>query len=271
MDQTRRLTLAVCQADAGRTGMEARFEWLSAQAAAARSEGAELVLFPELLSTGYNVGPDLHRHAEEVHGEFAKRVGTLAKELGIAIVYGYPEREGDAVYNAMIFVGADGRMLANHRKTVLPDGIEPDWFDVGNHLTMLRYADVRIALLICYEVEFPESVRCVTAAGAELVLVCTACAFEQVPRFVIPARAYENGVFVAYANYSGSDHGHEFPGLSCISDPFGIDLERAGATEQRLTTTLNLDLVDKARSRLPYLRDHRKVAIQTQLAGDNCP
>ena len=251
------MKIGVFQNDAGVQGSEDRFRWMESNA---RSHaGLDLLVFPELFMSGYNVGEDLHRLAEPVDGSFAKRVKSLARELGIAILYGYPERCGDAVFNSALLIDGDGQVLARHRKTVLPDGIEQDWFQTSEGLTLFSFCGARIALMICYECEFPETVRSVTGMGADIVLVCTACGWEQVPKLVIPSRAFENGVFMVYANLAGVENGHHFAGLSCIVDPYGCDLARAGKDETAISATLDLSMVKEARKRLPYLRDHLKV------------
>jgi len=66
--------------------------------------------------TGYNVGEDLHRYAEAADGSFARRVQSVAKALGVAIVYGYPERCDDGMFNSAAFIDANGDLLAWHRR-----------------------------------------------------------------------------------------------------------------------------------------------------------
>ncbi|WP_419905140.1 carbon-nitrogen hydrolase family protein [Kiloniella sp.] len=259
MNTCNKITIAVLQHNARLKGPDERFAWLDKQARIAASKDIELLVCPELFMTGYHVGDDLHQYAELADGDFAQRVKSLAKELGVAILYGYPERFGKAVYNSAICFDGDGLVLANHRKVVLPPGLEPKYFENGSSLTMFTFKSIKMALMICYECEFPETVRNVTALGAEVVLVCTACSWDQVPNFVAPARAYENGVFLIYANHAGLEDGVEFPGLSCILDPYGGDLARAGADEEVISACIDTRLVRKAQERLPYLRDHKKI------------
>lgn len=183
------------------------------------------------------------------------------KNLSIAIVYGYPERDGDTVYNSAIFIDQHGRPLANHRKTVLPIGNEPDWFATGSGFSIFRFGDATIAMVICYECEFPEIVRSVALGGAEVVLVVTAGGkdWEQVSKLVVPSRAYENGIFMVYANYCGTENGHGFCGLSCIIDPSGADLARARKAEGTVSAVLDLGLIAEARARVPFLKDQEGV------------
>jgi len=255
------MKISVVQVDASLAGTENRFRWLETRARQAATENSDLVVFPELYVSGYNVGEALHRCAEAQDGPFAQRVEALAKELGVAIAYGYPERDGDTVYNAFVFIDDHGRTLANHRKTVLPVGIEHDWFATGSSFRVFPFKDAMIAMVICYECEFPEVVRHVALGGADIVLVATAGGkdWEQVPTLVVPSRAYENGIFMAYANYCGVENSHGFCGLSCILDPYGADLARAGKAEEVISADVDLGLVSEARGKLPSLRDQKGV------------
>ena len=258
------MKVSVAQVDAGFADSENRFFWLEAQAQHATAAGADLLVFPELFLSGYNVGEALHDCAETQDGLSARRVGALAKELGLAIAYGYPERDGDTVFNACIFIDDHGRTLANHRKTILPPGMEHDWFAAGTGFTVFRFGGATIALVICYECEFPEIMRGVALDGADIVLIATAGGkdWEQVPRFVVPSRAYENGIFIAYANYCGEENGHGFCGLSCIVDPSGTDLARAGKSHEVISATLDLGLIAEARAKIPFLRDSNQYRIE---------
>lgn len=263
------MKVTVLQIDAGRTGANQRWSLLESQARAHAMDGSDLLVWPELFLSGYNVGDALHAHAEPSDGAFAERVQALAQELGVAILYGYPERADGQVYNSALLVDSTGQVLINHRKTVLPDGIEPDRFGVGSDFTLVRLGAAIVAVMICYESEFPEPVRQVSAKGADVVLVVTACAWDQVPNLVVPSRAYENGVFMVYANFCGVENGHAFAGLSCIVDPYGNDLARTGREEEAITAKLDLALVREARARLPYLRDHGKIPRNPKFSKDS--
>ncbi len=253
------LKVSVLQHDASLKGSETRFAWLAEKAEIEVSKGAQLLVCPELFMTGYNVGEELHRCAEPADGDFSRRIQSLAKMLNVAILYGYPESFDGRVFNSAILIDADGGIVVNHRKSVLPDGIEGDWFDTGDALSVFSFNGIAMALLICYECEFPEAVRQVVAHGAEVVLVCTACGWDQVPNLVVPSRAYENGVYMVYANIAGVENGHPFTGLSCIVDAYGRDMARAGKDEEIISATLDINQVAEARRQLPYVRDYLKV------------
>lgn len=226
----------------------------------------DLVVCPELFMSGYNVGSHLHELAEPSDGPFAQCVADLARQSGTAICYGYPERDGETVYNSALVVSATGAILANHRKLAIPPGFEQNFFAPGNQLTGFELAGMKCALVICYDVEFPETVRAACLAGAEIVLIPTALGaqWDQVAHRVVPARAFENGCYTLYANHAGSEGDISYAGASCIVGPDGRDVARADDRPQLITATLEASRVAAARQRLPYFAD--LVALRPKLA-----
>jgi predicted amidohydrolase len=118
---------------------------------------------------------------------------------------------------------------------------------------------LKIGILICYDVEFPEAVRALALAGAELIAVPTALIrpFDIVARTLVPARAFENQVYVAYAGICVSEAGLEYCGLSCIVGPDGQDLAGAGTGPDLLLADIDLCAIPKGRMSNPYLSDRR--------------
>ena len=253
------MKIAICQHDAGRVPFAARLEWMAREVALAARAGAELVLLPELYASGYNVGSALRDRAEPREGRFARKAADIARDAGCAVAFGYPERDGDRIYNAAQVIGRDGRCLAHHRKTILPPGIEGDHFATGDTLCRFDLNGVRCAILICYEAEFPEMVRDAACDGVQVILVPTANGWPVVPDHLMPARAFESGVFMAYANIAGSENGMAFAGLSCICDPWGRTLARAGAGSECIMADLDPGQVAAARTRLPYVSDCKRL------------
>lgn len=226
----------------------------------------DLVVCPELFMSGYNVGNDLHGLAEPADGPFAQSIAALARQTGTAICYGYPERDGETVYNSALVVSATGHVLANHRKLAIPPGFEQRFFASGDQLTRFELGGMKCALVICYDVEFPETVRAACTAGAEIVIIPTALGaqWDQVAHRVVPARAFENGCYALYANHAGSEGDITYAGASCIVGPDGRDVARADDQPQLVTAPLEAARVAAARLRLPYLTD--LVALRAKLA-----
>lgn len=241
--------------------VDANLEHLAQAAQEATAQGARLLITPEMFLTGYHIGREATRRlAEPADGPFAKRVAAIAVEAGIAILYGYPEREGDAVYNAAQLIDRDGRRLANHRKTHLFGDIDRSAFEAGEGPSTLAELDgLRLGILICYDVEFPENVRLLALQGVDFVAVPTALMqpYAFITRSVVPARAYENQVFLAYANRCGRERELDYLGQSCIVAPDGSEPARAGTGEALIIGELDPTVQTASRRLNTYLRDRR--------------
>lgn len=221
---------------------------------------ADLLVTPELFMTGYRLPPaDLQRLAEPADGPVASALAAIARESGLAILCGFPERDGALVFNSAIAIGRDGSTLALYRKLHLPSDDERATFAAGGRIVTFDLLGFCVAPLICYDIEFPEAARACARAGADLILVPTALRrhWHEIARQVIPVRARESGAFVAYCNFAGSESDWDYAGLSSICGPDGSVLALAGDAEGVIIATLNLGAVAAARARLPYLGDCR--------------
>jgi len=213
----------------------------------------DIIVCPELFLSGYFAGDTLRDYAEPPGGPFMCEVQELAANAQCAVVYGFPERAEDAIYNACAFVDAGGELLAVHRKSVLPHEYEHHYFSPGGAPTIVTYRGWRLGVLICYEAEFPEYVRHCAVQGCDLVLVPTALSteFSLVARQLIPTRAFENNLFITYANYCGNAGSTEFAGDSVIVGPYA----RAGSSEGVISARPDGQQIHNARQRLRFLAD----------------
>ncbi|MFI8931854.1 carbon-nitrogen hydrolase family protein [Streptomyces sp. NPDC053474] len=245
----------------GRPGsVAANLKVLDGAAARAAAAGARLLVTPEMFLTGYAIGDDVPRLAEPADGEAADAVAETAVRHGVAIAYAYPERDGEHVYNAVQLIGADGTRLANYRKTHLFGCFERDHFTPGEQPVVQAELDgVRIGLMICYDVEFPENVRAHALAGTDLLLVPTAQMhpFQFVAESVVPVRAFENQMYVAYVNRVGHEDEFEFVGLTTLAGPDGVARARAGRGDELVFADADPEFLAASREANPYLRDRR--------------
>ena len=234
---------------------------LDAAAGRAAAEGAGLLVTPEMFLTGYAIGADaVARLAEPADGRSAEVAAAIAWRHRVAILYGYPERDGEAVYNAVRLVGADGVPVAGYRKTHLFGDLYRAQFSAGaTPSPVVALGSLLVGLAICYDIEFPEVARGLALAGADAVLVPTANMrpFEAVATRLVPARAAENTLYVAYANYVWREADLDYCGLSCAVGPDGEDVARAGTDETLLVADLDPVRLAAIRARIPYLRDRR--------------
>lgn len=248
------MKLGVYQADCGSLGFEERMARLDAALA---EQAFELLVCPELFASGYHIEGSHRDLAEPSDGRYALGVAELAQRHCSAIAFGYPEK-ADQVYNAVAVIGADGRLIANHRKRLAPpESFEGNTFVNGDRPTMFDLAGLRVAVAICYEIEFPETARSAGLSGADLLIVPTAlgAAWPVVAERIVPARAFENGLWLAYANHGGKELTHEYLGGSRIVAPDGREVAVAGRKEDLLSAEVDVEAVAAARKRLPYLRD----------------
>ncbi|MTI08556.1 carbon-nitrogen hydrolase family protein [Curvivirga aplysinae] len=269
----RELRLAIAQSSGALEGPEERIGWLERKLKDLSSHKVDVLVLPELFLTGYNKGKKLLEWAEANDGPYAKRISALCKEFNVAIQYGFPEKLGGKLYNSATCFDASGRCLNIHRKLILPPGFEGDHFEAGQGCNIFELGDFKVATLICYDAEFPETFRHIATQGVELVLVPTALGaqWDVVAKKLIPTRAFENGIYVAYANQAGQEGDMNYLGASCIIAPNGDELARAGQEEEIIVATLQGDAVQKAQERLPYLSDVKRIRI-TGMSGfePNC-
>jgi len=221
---------------------------------------AGLVVTAEMGTTGYHIGARTHELAEPADGPTATRMSALARETGTALVYGYPETDGEHVYNSVQLVDATGQRLANYRKTHLFGDLDKAWFTPGDEaVVQADLGGLRVGLLVCYDVEFPELVRAHALAGTELLVVPTALMspYELVADTLVPARAYESQLFVAYANRCDTEQELTYCGRSCVVAPTGAVLARAGSGPGVIAADVTRDALTASRLENTHLADRR--------------
>ncbi|WP_328497584.1 carbon-nitrogen hydrolase family protein [Streptomyces sp. NBC_00414] len=233
---------------------------LDEAAGRAAAAGAGLLITPELFLTGYAIGADVRRLAEPADGDSADEIADIAGRHGVAVAYGYPERASDLVFNSVQLISADGTRLANYRKTHLFGCFEQEWFTPGDEpVVQTELHGLRVGLMICYDVEFPENVRAHAVADTDLLVVPTAQMhpFQFVAESVVPVRAFENQLYVAYVNRVGTEGEFEFVGLSTLAGPDGGARARAGRAEELVLGDVDPAFLAASREANPYLKDRR--------------
>lgn len=241
--------------------VEGNLKRLDTAAKEAAQGGADVLVCPEMFITGYNIGASqVQALAQAADGAFARGVAEIAKRHSIAIVYGYPERDGGEVFNAAQCIAADGAPLLNIRKAHLFGDLDRSQFSAAPaHDTLFDFLGWKVGLLICYDVEFPENMRRLALAGADLVLVPTANMpdYDFVAQSMVPVRAYENQLFVAYANYVGAEGEVQYGGLSSVAAPNGQVLAKSGRESELLFATVDANQLVATRLRNTHVADAR--------------
>jgi predicted amidohydrolase len=254
------MIVAVLQMQPAPADVEANLAQIAAAARSAALSGAALLVAPEMAVTGYAIWDDIARLAEPRDGPTASRLSALARDARIAVLAGLPEREGSAIYNAAALAGPDGATRF-YRKCHLYGPREKAAFTPGSGLSpVFEVGAMRAGLCVCYDAEFPETARSLALAGADLLLVPTALPRsgpnDRVSRTLIPARALENHMFVAYAGLCGQENGQAYQGGSVIVGQDGEDLARAGLGPALLLAKLERNAHGGGEPD-PYLTDRR--------------
>lgn len=218
---------------------------------------ADLVLFPELFTTGYRREGMEHRSLAEPipDGPTVRRLCASAREAGLAVVGTILEHEGDAVFDTAVCIGSDGELAARYRKTHLYPAETP-FFDAGHELVLTTLGGVRIGLAICFEHAFPEIFTSLALRGASLILIPSAVpvGYEHLLELRTRARAQDNQLFVAAANLVGFDGVTEWCGGSAVVNPRGEVIAHAGSNaEAEIVAELDLAMVTAERQQEPAL------------------
>ena len=243
---------------AGRDGDTAYNLARALQAIAACAADTDLVVFPETQLMGFPMADNIAALAEPLTGPSVQAIIEAARQHNIAVTLGVAENDNGRFYNTTLLITPDGIAL-RYRKTHLwasDRGI----FEPGDRYATALYKGVRIGLLICFDIEFPESARALGQLGAELILVTNGNMdpYGPVHRTAIMARAMENQAFAVMVNRVGSgDDGLVFAGGSAVVDPFGQMLCEAGREECRQIVQLDFAQVADARHDYRYLDDRR--------------
>ncbi|HEV2888594.1 MAG TPA: carbon-nitrogen hydrolase family protein [Jatrophihabitans sp.] len=231
--------------------------------------GAELVVLPESVTTGFTPGIDseqLWDLVSELPGPVLRPFAELAAELGIHLVLGTYERgpERGVVYNAAVVLSPAGELLGVYRKTH-PFGNERadrgGWVTPGEDVLVVDTPLGRIGVIICFDGDYPELARITALAGAELIcrpsaLLRSADIWELTNR----ARAYDNHVYLIGANATGVDPGGViYFGNSMIVTPIAEVIARASSHECWVSARLDPDTAMRSLtpgSSVPQTFDH---------------
>ncbi|MEU9337186.1 nitrilase-related carbon-nitrogen hydrolase [Streptomyces sp. NPDC048290] len=193
---------------------------------------AELIVFPELFLTGYDLGA-VREQALNAYGPEIGRVRELARRWRTAVAVGFPEATGDGVASSLACVDTDGTLAGVYRKTHL-FGRERDHFTPGDRLAVVELAGVPVGPLICFDIEFPEPARTLALAGARLLVSVAANMAPYGPDHDLAsrARALDNRLPHLYVNRTGREAPFTFTGHSRAVAPDGSLTLPLGPGEQ---------------------------------------
>jgi predicted amidohydrolase len=241
----------------------------------ASRQGAQLVCFPELGTTGF-AGERLNELAEPVPGPTVEQLGDLARQNRLYLIAGLPEVEPatGSVHNSCVLLTPEGTLATRYRKRCLYLG-EKQLFTPGDQPVLFDADFGRLALTICYDYVFAQYIRQLVDAGAELICHPTAWVTTDVCeqwhysplayRAMGMTRALENGVFFLSANLWGPcDHAGYLRaiGQSSIIAPWGEVLAEVPTGEGVAVATVDFDAIEGwSRAAAPYCQDRSRLAF----------
>jgi (R)-amidase len=227
--------------------------------------GTQLLVFPETTLSGFPTRRNIATIAQPLDGPALNVVREAARRAGVAVAVGLAERDGARFFNTTVLIDAAGDIALRYRKTHLWSSDE-GVFTPGDRFEVCNWNGLNVGLLICYDIEFPETARALARLGAQLLIVTNGNMdpYGPVHQRAIAARAMENQVFALMTNRCGrGDLQMSFPGQSALVDPSGEFLVVAGAVETQLLVQLDPSRVESSRRRYQYLHEAR-IALKLQ-------
>ena len=237
---------------------------------AAAAGGANLVVFAELAFDRFYpqrpAGADPHRYAETVPGPVTQAFAERGRRHGVVIVINVYERDGAHAYDCSPVIDADGRLLGRTRMVHITDYAcfhEQSYYTPGDTGAPVYDTKAgRIGVAICYDRHYPEYMRALAVAGADLVVVPQAGAVGEWPVGLYEAEmrvaAFQNGYYTALCNRVGEEECLTFAGESFVCGPEGAVRARAPKGEDAiLYADVDLADVESSHGRRTLIKDRR--------------
>jgi predicted amidohydrolase len=266
MSSQRRIKVAAIQMSLREGDVEGNAAKAHAYLDQAGREGVGLAVLPEMWWTGFSYRK-LGAFADETPASL-EEIGKIAGRYGMAVIGGWPERDGEKIYNAAFAIGPDGKVQGSYRKVHLFSPMKEDRFlSPGKLPVVFDLPFGKVGVVLCYDLRFPELVRRLALSGAELVAVPSQWPEARVDHFwtLLRARAIENQLFVVGANRAGKGGKITFGGHSGIIGPRGEAVAECGFGECVSLEEIDLDEVAAVREEICYL-DERVPGVDDDLS-----
>jgi predicted amidohydrolase len=228
----------------------------------AKRGGADIICFPELFATGYNLQileEDVNRLSILHYDSIVRELASASRQLELYIIapFGIPGEQ--ALFNGALLFDRAGQVAGRYLKTH-SFYLEKKHFSNGDALPVFETDFGKIGILICYDIGFPETARELCLQGAEILFMPSSWRIQDERAWLlnVPSRALENLLFTVGVNRSGHEGDLVFCGKSMISNPFGEILMQMNQKEDGpALLCIDLDEVPAAREAVDYLKDRR--------------
>ncbi len=217
-----------------------------------RHKNVDYILFPELFLTGHFIQERLKELAEPLDGESIQRIQEKVKETGVGVIVGFPEIKKNRYYNSAAMIGKDGSIKGIYRKVHLFD-YEQAYFTPGQEIPIFETEAGDVAILMTFDLEFPEMARIYALKGAKLIMVLNAhnVPYEPHQEIFLKSRALENQLYIAATNKVGLEKSSLFFGKSAVISPEGHIVAQCGNNEEVIIVSLELSKVNQIRTEQP--------------------
>lgn len=255
-----KITISIAQMDISFGKPAENFSKIESFVAQAASEHADIVVFPEMWNTGY----DLSRFDDiaDANGSQTLHVcQALAKKYHIMIHAGSVATKRDQqFFNTTYVFNENGELLTTYDKVHLFGLMrEDDFLTPGNAQDHFEVKGVPATSVICYDIRFPEWLRTLSLSDSRIIFVPAEWPTPRIAqwRTLLAARAIENQSFVVAVNRVGADPDNRFGGHSAVIDPLGNEVLTLGNDEELKTVTIDTNATDKVRGFMPVFADRR--------------
>jgi len=236
----------------------------------AAKQGANIVVFPETYYTGYyNTKKEFFELAETSDGDLFRSMSKACKSLGLCVIIGYVEKKKDdkSIYNSLMFIDNYGKLATSYTK-FYSWAQERKIFPNGNKLPVIETDFGKIGLLLCYDIEFPETSRILAFKGADIIICCSVWRefIQQRWYGALLSIAMANLVFVAGCNTVGiNPDGEKLCGDTQLIDPMGEIPHRSGDEEVILYADLDIGKIASIRNNYPIYDDFKSDTFDRSL------
>lgn len=254
------LKLSLAQMDIKLGDPEANFALARQWTAEAAQRGSELIIFPELWSSGYDL-ENWQKHASALgQGMFAS-LSDLAAEFKIGIAGSILESRNGKAYNTLTLFDSKGEQQAVYRKVHLFRLMQEEkWLAPGEESVLVETNWGKTGLAICYDLRFVELFRKYALAGAKAIIIPAEWPARRTAHWqtLLRARAIENQMVIIAVNRVGESNGEIFSGRSAVIDPWGETIVEGDDRQSLLHAEIDMGLVDEVRKRIPIFEDRRE-------------
>lgn len=263
------MKIAIAQIKCSLGDISANINQIAALTQQAKEKGCDVIVFPEMVDTGYEMSVIREKAASWDEAPF-QSLQAIAAKNGIHVICGISEKEGEKIYNSIAAFNPGGELLGKYRKAHLaayPPLDEDSCFSPGNSLAIITIGDMKWGLMVCYDLRFPELSRSLALKGAEVLVLCSAWPFPRVTHWktLTCARAVENQAYLIAANRVGTDGMVTFCGSSCIIDPYGVIIASAAEDREALIVgEISHDHLISVRQRMPIFQHRRADLYQVK-------